>query len=266
MSEQSIVQQSAETTKQLVDAVKALQGEYAALRAAQDRAIEYQVLVSSVQELIRQIEAGEDTALTTSILKALLENGNMTTKKSSCNCFGKAPTVPVFRDFNQHLDDCPMKDSGEPVSPCESFFYNPAKEAEFAALRAERSDLKAEVEELRAACSIVLAGLEWSGDGYTWNPTHGDYRERVVDSLQRGTRAHAGELTSLRAERDRLAGEVDILRKRTFAAEAKAAHSLANNLCPDHRDKQQGKPCLACEIERLQRKLDAADARTGLDY
>lgn len=31
----------------------------------------------------------------------------------------------------------------------------------------------------------------------------------------------------------------------------KAAHSLANNLCADHRDKQQEKPCLACTIEQL---------------
>ena len=34
----------------------------------------------------------------------------------------------------------------------------------------------------------------------------------------------------------------------------KAANSLANNLCPDHRDKQGGKSCLACEIERLTNK------------
>jgi len=32
--------------------------------------------------------------------------------------------------------------------------------------------------------------------------------------------------------------------------------SLANNLCPDHRDKQAGKPCLACEIETLSRRLE----------
>lgn len=30
-----------------------------------------------------------------------------------------------------------------------------------------------------------------------------------------------------------------------------AKHSLANNLCSDHRDKQKGKPCLACEVEHL---------------
>ena len=39
--------------------------------------------------------------------------------------------------------------------------------------------------------------------------------------------------------------EIETLRK-------KCECSLANNLCPDHRDKQQGKLCLACEIERLQ--------------
>ncbi len=38
----------------------------------------------------------------------------------------------------------------------------------------------------------------------------------------------------------------------------KAASSLANNLCPDHRDKQAGKPCLACEIERMRPVVLAA--------
>lgn len=32
-------------------------------------------------------------------------------------------------------------------------------------------------------------------------------------------------------------------------AHLKAGASLANNLCQDHRDKQAGKPCLACELE-----------------
>jgi hypothetical protein len=38
-------------------------------------------------------------------------------------------------------------------------------------------------------------------------------------------------------------------------ANLKNASSLANNLCPDHRDKQKGRPCLACEIDRLERDL-----------
>lgn len=31
-------------------------------------------------------------------------------------------------------------------------------------------------------------------------------------------------------------------------------------LCPDHRDKQVGKPCLACRIEELERTLRQARA------
>lgn len=42
------------------------------------------------------------------------------------------------------------------------------------------------------------------------------------------------------------------LEKLNRILELKNKGSLANNLCPDHRDKQYGKPCLACEIERLE--------------
>lgn len=47
------------------------------------------------------------------------------------------------------------------------------------------------------------------------------------------------------------ADEVRDLVRQFHVLSHKAATSLANNLCPDHRDKQEGKPCLACEIERL---------------
>lgn len=39
----------------------------------------------------------------------------------------------------------------------------------------------------------------------------------------------------------------------------RASGTLANNLCSDHRDKQDGKDCLACEIERLQTRLATAE-------
>ena len=39
----------------------------------------------------------------------------------------------------------------------------------------------------------------------------------------------------------------------------KCRNSLANNLCPDHHDKQAGKPCLACEIERLTARVAELD-------
>ncbi len=34
---------------------------------------------------------------------------------SPCTCWMKAPTVPVFRDRHDHLNDCPLKGSGLPV-------------------------------------------------------------------------------------------------------------------------------------------------------
>lgn len=44
------------------------------------------------------------------------------------------------------------------------------------------------------------------------------------------------------------------LTKENKILKAQVNNSLANNLCPDHRDKQQGKGCLACAIEKLESK------------
>lgn len=64
------------------------------------------------------------------------------------------------------------------------------------------------------------------------------------------------------------AEQIAMLELRLRTAERRLATSLANNLCPDHRDKQGGKPCLACTIEQLERKLhgqnESADCRTVL--
>jgi len=50
------------------------------------------------------------------------------------------------------------------------------------------------------------------------------------------------------------------LERENAILEIKNRGTLANNLCPDHRDKQTGKPCLACTIETLTRKKDRAEA------
>jgi len=47
--------------------------------------------------------------------------------------------------------------------------------------------------------------------------------------------------------------EIDRLSRENKILTAKTTNSLANNLCPDHRDKQAGKSCLACEIDRLKK-------------
>lgn len=50
--------------------------------------------------------------------------------------------------------------------------------------------------------------------------------------------------------------------RRIKMLELKASNSLANNLCPDHRDKQVGKSCLACTIE--QKDAEIARLRDAL--
>jgi hypothetical protein len=51
---------------------------------------------------------------------------------------------------------------------------------------------------------------------------------------------------------------IDKLEAKLRIAELKNKGTLANNLCPDCRDKQVGKPCLACTIQSLEAKLAAA--------
>lgn len=60
--------------------------------------------------------------------------------------------------------------------------------------------------------------------------------------------------------------ELDAAKARNKILELKCAASLANNLCPDHRDKQLGKPCLACTIEHLESwQVVAVDALKFID-
>ncbi len=68
---------------------------------------------------------------------------------------------------------------------------------------------------------------------------------------------HATRLCSLSAHAAKIiSGTLNLPTLLAAQQELKVANlknrsSLANNLCPDHRDKQAGKPCLACEIETL---------------
>jgi hypothetical protein len=57
--------------------------------------------------------------------------------------------------------------------------------------------------------------------------------------------------------KEKLEDGIERLTKKNKVLEIKCRASLANNLCPDHRDKQAGKPCLACEISRLTKERDA---------
>jgi hypothetical protein len=50
------------------------------------------------------------------------------------------------------------------------------------------------------------------------------------------------------------------LERENRVLQVKTTNSLANNLCPDHRDKQAFKPCLACTIESLEARAAALEA------
>jgi len=79
---------------------------------------------------------------------------------------------------------------------------------------------------------------------------------RNTSTIDIATRAWTAE-RDLIAAHQRIAG----LERDLKIAEMKNRGTLANNLCPDHRDKQQGRPCLACIIETETRKSAAAESR-----
>jgi len=68
------------------------------------------------------------------------------------------------------------------------------------------------------------------------------------------------ESGELKTRAEKAEARVQELERENAILEIKNRGTLANNLCPDHRDKQTGKPCLACTIETLTRKKDRAEA------
>lgn len=51
-----------------------------------------------------------------------------------------------------------------------------------------------------AACNAIMDGLEWTGDGYDWNPKHGHYVERPRDAVARGAAAYRKEREQLKRD------------------------------------------------------------------
>ena len=68
------------------------------------------------------------------------------------------------------------------------------------------------------------------------------------------------ESGELKTRAEKAEARVQELERENAILEIKNRGTLANNLCPDHRDKQTGKPCLACTIETLTRKKDRAES------
>jgi len=82
----------------------------------------------------------------------------------------------------------------------------------------------------------------------------------AVEEIDSGVVCRSPAWETIRAELIRLTARVQELERENAILEIKNRGTLANNLCPDHRDKQTGKPCLACTIETLTRKKDRAEA------
>lgn len=79
-------------------------------------------------------------------------------------------------------------------------------------------------------CAAILAALTWEGDGYSWNPPMGDYRERPADAMYRGAKDFEKQMAALKKENEELRAKVsqlpDIISRETKEAdEASAAWS-----------------------------------------
>lgn len=99
-----------------------------------------------------------------------------------------------------------------------------------------------------------------------------DMDDHTILHVLRNPSGHSND--AVRAARNEAANLIEDLKaknkeleKKLKIAEIKNSGTLANNLCPDHRDKQYGRPCLACLIEISEKKsnelLDAL--RDALD-
>ncbi len=70
--------------------------------------------------------------------------------------------------------------------------------------------------------------------------------------------AQHGELEQLRAENAELRKRCEEQDRQIAILEAKNKGTLANNLCPDCRDKQVGKPCMGCTIQTSEKRVVVA--------
>lgn len=87
------------------------------------------------------------------------------------------------------------------------------------------------------------------------------HRMRYASDLTKGTvLSSTNDIEAIFHDHIHQAARVRELERENAILEIKNRGTLANNLCPDHRDKQTGKPCLACTIETLTRKKDRAEA------
>ena len=74
-------------------------------------------------------------------------------------------------------------------------------------------ELQRELQSQLAASNAIFLSLEWTGDGYEWNPTHGHYVEAPHDAVARGAAAYRAELERLQRENAELRATIKGLRE-----------------------------------------------------
>jgi len=116
-------------------------------------------------------------------------------------------------------------------------------------------------EEVRAA----LAAYDQRGTGVagfrfkarvTWDQIRSllaalDDAEQNAAAWELTAAGRQGDVERLAEDSEQLRAEIERLTRENKILVARCEGTLANNLCPDHRDKQGGKSCLACKVERL---------------
>jgi hypothetical protein len=102
--------------------------------------------------------------------------------------------------------------------------------------------------------SCPNCGAELIGRGFDPRYACGT-RNTKYPSEQCRIRKLTQDVTNYEAMKEGVAVRIADLEEENARLRTKCDNSLSNNLCPDHRDKQRGKACLACEIERLQKSL-----------
>ncbi|MFH2073912.1 MAG: hypothetical protein ABIJ57_01005 [Pseudomonadota bacterium] len=120
-----------------------------------------------------------------------------------------------------------------------------------AALKGQIATLKARVSELNGALRLHLAVSP--DDPLIITPIEKEIvllRAEIATLTSKNIKESAVVLRQQETI-DSLMAQNQQWKKESRVLVIKNAGTLANNLCPDHRDKQTGKPCLACEIERL---------------
>lgn len=80
--------------------------------------------------------------------------------------------------------------------------------------------------------------------------------EQAIEKVRRQLANESERIVLFPDEAEPLLSHIAQLTRENKVLEKKNAGTLANNLCPDHRDKQTGKPCLACTIEQLTREKE----------